>query len=192
MSIIPRSKFGDCSICNKKSTNCVKSARQMICLNCNNAIKAKRMIDKVNNKNERREVNNNEVDKDSLISDLDTVFSRYIRIRESDQNGNAVCYTCDIKMHWTKLQAGHFIKRGNMGLRWDTRNAKPQCFKCNCDMHGNMDEYEQRLDSEFPGLVELLREEGNDVYKWTREDMKSTLISLRAKLKMAEIRLKEQ
>jgi len=189
MSIIPRSKFGDCSICNKKSTNCVKSGKQLICLICNDTIKKKRMLDKAEGKSVKKSIDVDEINKDSLISDLDTVFSRYIRIRESDTNGNAMCYTCDTKMHWTKLQAGHFIKRGNMGLRWDVRNAKPQCVRCNCELHGNMDVYEERLEKEFPGIVDSLREEGSDVHKWTREEMKSTLISLRAKLKMAEIRL---
>jgi hypothetical protein len=130
------------------------------------------------------------IDKESLMYDLDFVFSRYIRIKEANPDGTAECYTCDKREHWTKLQAGHFIKRSETFLRWDTRNVRPQCVECNCLNHGNIEAYSERLENEQPGIVETLKEQSKDVYKYTREDMKELLVDLRAKLKMVQSKLK--
>jgi len=187
MSIIPRCKFGDCVECGAKKTNCVKHGKSLYCLGCRDKAKKKKQIEKAESRDDKRSgVESN----DSLREDLDFVFSRYVRIREADTNGIAQCYTCDSKMHWTKLQAGHFIKRSDTGLRWDSRNAKPQCVECNCNKHGNIDEYTKRLDAQFPGISEELKQEGREVNKFTREDLKSILLDLRHKLKIAELRFK--
>jgi hypothetical protein len=132
---------------------------------------------------------NFESDRQSLINDLDFVFSRYIRIKEANANGIVTCYTCDKSDHWKNMHCGHFIKRGEILLRWDTRNARCQCPECNVSNYGNIDVYEKRLDDEAPGLPKQLREESREVNKFTREDMKELLIELRYRLKLAESKL---
>ena len=189
MSIIPRSKFGDCVECGDKNVNCVKVGKSLYCISCRQIDKSKKYTEKSNNKIQSRTETFID-DRQSLIHDLDFVFSRYIRIRESNIDGISECYTCGFKSHWTKLQCGHFIKRGETFLRWDSRNAKSQCEKCNCNLHGNIDEYTTRLNEEQPGLPEQLKEESREVNKFSREDLKQLLIDYRAKLKIVESKFK--
>jgi hypothetical protein len=189
MSTIPRSKHGDCVNCGKKNTSCVKHGKSLYCIDCRNNDKRINSLNKVSKKLTERSYLM-EDDRASLVNDLDYVVSRYIRIRESDNKGNASCYTCGKIQHWTMLQAGHFIKRGETLLRWDSRNIKPQCSHCNCNLHGNIEVYESNLERELPSLPDELREQSKEVNKFTRDDLKEMLISYRAKLKMVEMRLK--
>ena len=188
MSIIPKSKTGDCSECNAKNTACVKVGKSLYCISCRNAQKASQYMINATKK-AKKDKESNEYDKQDLIHDLDFVFSRYIRIKEANSSGITTCYTCDKIDLWKNMHCGHFIKRGETLLRWDTRNAKCQCPECNVSLYGNIDVYEKRLNDEFPGLPEQLREESREVNKFTREDMKELLIELRYRLKLAESKL---
>ena len=42
-----------------------------------------------------------------LVKKLDTVFSQYIRLKDS-KDGIGTCVTCGKQDHWKNLQAGHF------------------------------------------------------------------------------------
>jgi hypothetical protein len=190
MSIIPRSKFGDCSKCGAKNTNVVKVKKDLFCFECNANAKRKQYVERATVRNSRTEDKISESDRSSLIHDLDFTFSRYIRIREANTNGIVECYTCGKSDHWTKMQCGHYIKRADTLLRWDSRNARTQCESCNCYKHGNIDEYTNRLNEEQPGLPEQLREESREVNKYGREELKQLLIDYRAKLKLVQTKFK--
>ena len=68
--------------------------------------------------------------------------SKYVRLREADEDGYNRCVTCGITKPWQELQAGHFVPQaqGN-AARWDLRNINPQCFRCNINLGGNGAEY---------------------------------------------------
>jgi hypothetical protein len=191
MSIIPRSKFGNCSECGDENVNVVKNGKNLYCIPCRNLQKAKKYTEKANLKSKIRGLISNEgmAERQSLINDLDFTFSRYIRIRESNPKGMCECYTCGKIDQWKYLQCGHYIKRSDTLLRWDSRNARSQCIECNCNLHGNIEEYTKRLNEEQPGLPEQLREESREVYKYSREELKQLLIDYRAKLKIVESKL---
>jgi len=181
--MIPRSKTGNCSECGERDTACVKVGKSLYCLNCNKRNKVQQWM-----KNQTKKVNSVAVTSNDIIDDLDFVFSRYIRIKESDKNGNVSCYTCGKISHWKETQCGHFIKRGQMQLRWDSRNARPQCPICNVSLYGNLGVYENNLNEEHLGLPEQLREISREVYKYSREELKELLSELRAKLAIVESR----
>lgn len=67
----------------------------------------------------------------TLIRKLDRAFSVYIRTQAMDRKGIARCFTCDRRMHWKKLQCGHFMSRQYYSQRWNEVNAYPQCRACN-------------------------------------------------------------
>lgn len=186
--MIPKTKFGNCSECNKKETNVVKVGKSLYCISCRNAQKAEQYMKNATKKAKRKSVDD-DFDRQSLVNDLDFVFSRYIRIKEANSNGIVTCYTCDKEDLWKNMHCGHFVKRAETLLRWDTRNAKCQCPKCNVEKYGNLDIYEERMNNEYPGLPEQLRDESREVNKFTREDMKELLIELRYRLKIAESKL---
>lgn len=75
-----------------------------------------------------------------LIQKLDTVFSKYIRLRYAVE-GMVQCVTCGRKDNWKNMDCGHFIPRGRMGTRFDERNCHVQCKDCNQMKSGNMEKY---------------------------------------------------
>jgi len=198
MSLIPRFKIGDCSenSCGKKNTECVKVGRNLFCLNCRNKQKIKKQLDKSSLRRIAtklyKEQDNLNAERAYVISDLDDIVSKYVRIKEADSIGIVQCYTCTKKDHWTKMDCGHYISRKFHNLRWDTRNLRPQCKKCNQFLSGNIEIYEANLNIEMPGITEELKIESRQNVKYTREELKSMLISFRDKLKIAKTRLKNE
>jgi hypothetical protein len=55
------------------------------------------------------------------------------------------CYTCGNQVHWKRLDAGHYIGRSNRGTRFDLRNIRPQCTKCNSFEEGQHWKFRQAL-----------------------------------------------
>lgn len=70
------------------------------------------------------------------------VFSKFIRLRDADENGMVACFTCGSVKHFTELDAGHYIPKSiSLALRFDERNVNPQCVGCNQFRHGNLTQY---------------------------------------------------
>jgi len=125
----------------------------------------------------------------TLVNDLDIIFSRYIRLKDADVNGIETCYTCPDSKHWKHMQCGHFVKRGNMYLRFSEENCKPQCKHCNEDLDGNVPAYATHLEADRSGSVEILQEQGRIVKHWSRDELKSMIgeYSRKAKLLLKNI-----
>ena len=121
-----------------------------------------------------------------LISDLDHVFSQYIRCKYADANGIVECYTSGKKMKWQEIQCGHFIPRGNLGTRWMEANCRPQSMEDNYFKLGNLEVFEQKLDEENSGIVEYLQETARQVTKPTRDELKALIIEYRSKLNLVK------
>jgi len=66
-----------------------------------------------------------------LKHDLYTIFSKYIRLRDSDHRGVGKCITCDNKEYWKYADSGHYIRRKHMSTFVDERNNNLQCKTCN-------------------------------------------------------------
>jgi len=75
-----------------------------------------------------------------LIQELDTIFSRYIRMKESI-DGVARCVTCGTRDSWKMMDNGHYIVRGKIGTRFDERNCHVQCRRCNRLEQGKTRQY---------------------------------------------------
>jgi len=71
-----------------------------------------------------------------LVKDLDKVFSLFIRMRASDENGYATCFTCGQRKKYREGDAGHFISRGAYSTRWNETNVQFQDKKCNIFQSG--------------------------------------------------------
>lgn len=126
------------------------------------------------------------IDRNSLsdiIRVADEWFSKYVRLMGVNEEGLVSCYTCDDTIPWQKAQCGHYIKRGCLYLRHDTRNGKIQCETCNVFMDGNMAEYTQRMERDFPGLPDILREESMVVYKPDRDELQRLITEYSIKSK---------
>lgn len=130
-----------------------------------------------------------EEDLSDLISDADTVFSQYIRLKYANERGMVKCYTCDDLKHWTMVQNGHYISRSHLYLRWDERNCRPQCRNCNEFHHGNIAIYRERLDKESQGLPEYLYDDMKIIHKPTRAELKQLVADYAPKVKELKKRL---
>lgn len=117
-----------------------------------------------------------------LIKEADAIFSRFIRMKAADANGEAKCFTCGHKARWQEMQNGHFISRSCLYLRLDTRNCRVQCVDCNEFKQGNISEYRKRLEKERPGITEILEEESRIVFKYTISDLKALILEYSQKV----------
>jgi hypothetical protein len=80
----------------------------------------------------------------TLIAKLDKVFSEYIRLRDSE-NGYCKCISCGKVHHWKEMDAGHFVNRKHMSVRYNEKNVNAQCRACNRFDEGNIPSYSLNL-----------------------------------------------
>tara|TARA_R110000765_G_scaffold327674_1_gene418767 strand:- start:89 stop:472 length:384 start_codon:yes stop_codon:yes gene_type:complete len=115
-----------------------------------------------------------------LIKKLDTVFSLYIRLKNSKE-GIGTCVTCEKQDHWKNLQAGHFQSRKHYNTRWDEDNVQIQCVSCNVFKYG-----EQFLFSKYLGhnLSEDLLVKSRIIVKFTNLELEEMIIFYSNKLKV--------
>ena len=66
------------------------------------------------------------------------IMSLFTRLKYANADGFAKCITCGKSLHYTKLNAGHFI-HGKMD--YNEFNVNPQCVRCNKWLHGNLIQY---------------------------------------------------
>ncbi|MES2382349.1 MAG: recombination protein NinG [Bacteroidota bacterium] len=191
---INKCKFGDCSKCGAKDTDVVKLGKELVCLKCNKEIKVKKYTQKASLNQRVRSLGNKQVsegnyfeaERQALINDLDYVHSRIVRMTAANKFGYANCFTCGKEQHWSMMQLSHFIKRANTLTRWDFRANRCCCKHCNETLDGNLEVFAYKLDEEQNGLSQQLQEIAREPYKWSREELKSLLIDLRAKLRLIE------
>lgn len=74
---------------------------------------------------------NNE--RQTWINKLDKVFSLYIRMRDSKEFNfsHFRCISCGRVLPISEADAGHYIGRGHMALRWTPQNVWSECKSCN-------------------------------------------------------------
>lgn len=81
------------------------------------------------------------------------VYSRYIRMRDYANQTNpdpykAPCFSCGKPYPIAGvgcLQAGHFITRKKLSVRYDEKNVHSQCYNCNVNLKGNWDGYYDQM-----------------------------------------------
>ena len=99
---------------------------------------------------------------------IDKVFHEYIRRRDADNNtGNCDCISCGKTIHFSESDAGHFISRKYLITRYDERNVKAQCRKCNRFEYGRQYEYSIALGQE---LSQELLKTSRSIVKYTDAD----------------------
>jgi len=100
-----------------------------------------------------------------------TQFSRFIRLRDSDEYGRAKCITCPAVKHYLEMDAGHFITRAKESTLFDERNVSCQCKGCNRFQGGKFFEHEQAIERKFgKGTVETLKIKAGQRCKRTISD----------------------
>lgn len=112
----------------------------------------------------------------SLKKKADTEFSKYVRLRDSDENGIAECITCNAKVHWKKIQNGHFVSRKASTLRYDDENCNAQCVGCNVFKYGEQFLYAKAIDLKYgDGKADELMSRRNETHKFTIQELEEII-----------------
>lgn len=127
-------------------------------------------------------------DKQKIIRKLDDLFSEYIRIRNCDEEGNVKCITCGDGHHWTDVDCGHFVKRGNMTTRWHIQNSGEQCRLCNSTHDGKEDDHAEYIDRTYgPGTADQLRRLGKGEAHFSERELQSMYEELKSEVKALKL-----
>jgi len=124
-----------------------------------------------------------------LVKEADKWFSKYVRLRDSELEGDEyiiTCITCsktgavavieDGKLRFTKgWDAGHFISRGNKVVRFADENVNGQCaMRCNKMRSGEYEKYrlalKDKYGEEVPEELENLART-TQYYKFTKDEL---------------------
>lgn len=91
--------------------------------------------------------NNKRVKRTSAMRRADTAFSLYIRTRDSQDYEGVMfkCISCGRILPIGQADAGHYINRSHMALRYSEDNVHAQCRRCNRFDEGNAQGYRQGL-----------------------------------------------
>lgn len=79
----------------------------------------------------------------------DEWMSKYIRLRDANENGYGRCISCGKVVHWSEADNGHFINRGHLNTRYDEQNCNLQCRSCNRFDEGNSEGYRRGLIAKY-------------------------------------------
>jgi hypothetical protein len=125
----------------------------------------------------RKKVSND--DKSGWTQKAQTVFNKYIRLRDSD----LPCVSCR-RFHVGQYHAGHYRHAGSTPeLRFDPRNCHKQCAPCNNHLSGNLIPYRASLVDMF-GLAFVADLEGPHAPKrYTVENLKTIIKWYKRKIK---------
>ncbi len=83
------------------------------------------------------------------IKKLDTQFSLFIRLRDSDIYGYGNCITCGKRNYWKRMDNGHYMKRQHLQTRFDEQNCNLQCKGCNNFEQGANEKYKVAIDKKY-------------------------------------------
>ena len=102
----------------------------------------------------------------------DKVFSLFVRKRDSENGGR--CITCNKWFPYNELDAGHFISRNCLQLRYDERNVNSQCRLCNRFRNGEQALYSKALDAKYGDgtadeLLEIYKNSKSDIGKFSAQ-----------------------
>ena len=107
----------------------------------------------------------------SLVKKLDKIFSIYIRLRDSDNNGYCKCISCKIKYHYKEVDAGHFIGRRHLITRFEPKNVYAQCRYCNRYLSGNQYLYSVALEKLEKNLPAKLLKKSRKTIKLSNNEL---------------------
>lgn len=107
----------------------------------------------------------------TLVKKLDTIFSIYIRRKNSNQE-LAECFTCGKQTYWKDLHCGHFQGRRHISTRWDDINCQVQCAGCNTFRGGEQFLFGKNLDLKYgKGTAEKLHIKSKKIMKLSIDDI---------------------
>lgn len=131
-------------------------------------------------KQQKKEIKQKLETKSEVLKAAQIVFNTYIRLRDKGKP----CISCGSKLGKT-YHAGHMFSVGSYpNLRFHENNVHGQCIECNLHKHGNVKEYDLRLQNllskeEYSELLESR----NKPLKLTLDEVKELIAIYKQKIK---------
>lgn len=101
-----------------------------------------------------------------LVKKADSIFSTYIRLRDSNTKWIVTCPLCGAKIHWKKAQNMHFITRACRLYRYDENNCHAGCMRCNVILNWNYIAYTRWMQNEYwIDVVDKMISESKKIHK---------------------------
>lgn len=105
-------------------------------------------------------------EKQKLRDEADRIFSLFIRLRDTDADGNGKCITCPRVQFFRRMDNGHWVPRQHTSTRYEEQNCHLQCKKCNGFEGGMQDVYALEIDKKYgTGTAEKLKIKGTNRMK---------------------------
>lgn len=102
----------------------------------------------------------------------DEWFSRYVRIRDANNNGLCKCVTCDTVKHWREMDCGHFQSRRYTATRWHEQNAHSQCQGCNKYQAGEQYKHGKAINDLYgEGTAEFITQLSRSLHKMNKSEI---------------------
>lgn len=95
------------------------------------------------------------------------IFSIYIRLRDTDQDGFGKCFTCPRIIFWKNGDSGHGIPRQHKATKFDEKNNHLQCKPCNGFEGGKRETYKVEMNKRYgPQTWDLMLLKSRQRFSW--------------------------
>jgi hypothetical protein len=113
----------------------------------------------------------------AVLKDLaDKVHRAFVRKRDTDAFGFAVCITCKTRLPARVMEVGHYVRRAENIVRWHEYNSALQCVICNHEGQGMPVEFARAIDQRYGnGTADKLIKMGKEPYKLDRVEVQSVI-----------------
>lgn len=122
-----------------------------------------------------------------LQKELDRIFSIFIRMRDSNEQGIIRCITCGAILTFRTAQCGHFWSRRHISVRWDEQNTASQCVKCNIFDQGANQKFASALQRKYgESILQILEIRKNNVCKMSQFQYEILIKEYQSKVRQLE------
>jgi hypothetical protein len=113
------------------------------------------------------------------------LLSKAIRLERREGPGMLVeCVSCQRKMPWKQIQAGHFIDGRFNSILFDERGIHPQCGVCNVVYNGRKEEYFIYMERTWGReIIDELRAQRNQQVNFTAEQLEKMIADYKQRIK---------
>jgi len=101
-------------------------------------------------------------------------FSRYIRLRDTDENGYGKCFTCPRIVFWKDGDCGHGIPRQHKATKYNEKNNHLQCKFDNGFQGGKREIYKEEMNKRYGANTwDLMELASKKTFKWSEFEIEA-------------------
>ena len=125
----------------------------------------------------------------SLIKNLDILFSKYKRLSNLTSQGYIRCFTCGAFLTFRMADCGHYVGRECMATRYLDENTACQCHSCNRFAEGKKDVFAINLVKKYGvDILDRLNKLKHSTKQFTADELQEMIVYYKTKVKELEIK----